>query len=210
MTESVKRQYTSTLRAEQARATREAILAAAETSFTEVGYAATTVGRLAQRAGVAPQTVYAAFASKAGVLAALRDLRLAGGDEPVAVQDRVEWQQMLTADKPAERMRRLAALARQINQRAARLNRMVHQSSGTDTELAALSAREAAERRASLTGVVAGVRPGQRREQLLDALAALVSPDLYALLVLDSGWQPQTYEVWLFRQLLATWTSEPD
>src|SRR3954470_19884269 len=65
MSETVKpRTYRSSVREEQARRTRLAILDAARLLFTEQGYAATTIAQIAAGAGVAVDTVYAAVGTK--------------------------------------------------------------------------------------------------------------------------------------------------
>ena len=63
-----RRRYSSDLRREQARHTRERILDAAQRCFTERGYAAATVEAIALEAGVAVDTVYATFGTKRSVL----------------------------------------------------------------------------------------------------------------------------------------------
>ena len=60
------------LRAEQAAVTTRRILDAARGRFDDAGYAATTLREIASEAGVAVQTVYAIFGSKANILRALR------------------------------------------------------------------------------------------------------------------------------------------
>src|SRR5258708_35710695 len=72
-----KRPYTSTVRQDQAARTRLLITDAANDLFTSKGYARTTVRAIAERAGVAPDTVYASFGSKVRILTALVDARLA-------------------------------------------------------------------------------------------------------------------------------------
>ena len=67
-----KRPYSSTLRADQARLTRDRILAAAEELFLADGYGTTTIARVARQAGVAADTVYATFGSKRGILSGTR------------------------------------------------------------------------------------------------------------------------------------------
>ena len=61
------------LRAEQAAVTTRRILEAARRRFGDAGYAATTLREIASEAGVAVQTVYAVFGSKANILRALRE-----------------------------------------------------------------------------------------------------------------------------------------
>src|SRR3954453_15352882 len=71
-----KRKYSSLVRDEQAARTRARILDAASDLFLERGYARTTMKDIADRAGVARDTVHAVFGSKARVLTALIDVRL--------------------------------------------------------------------------------------------------------------------------------------
>jgi DNA-directed RNA polymerase specialized sigma subunit len=63
------RKYVSPAREQQALATKNRILDSAEKLLIEKGFAAAmTVAEVAQRAGISPQTVYAVFSSKAGIL----------------------------------------------------------------------------------------------------------------------------------------------
>ena len=62
-----------TLRAERAAVTRRRIAEAARALFSRQGYGATTLTTIAGEAGVAVQTVYATYGSKAGILHALRE-----------------------------------------------------------------------------------------------------------------------------------------
>src|SRR5260370_25260781 len=85
-----KRQYTSTLRQAQASQTRARILDTAQRLFTQRGYAATTMEVIASEAGVATDTVYSAFGTKAGLLHKMLDVRGGGDDLPGALLDRTE------------------------------------------------------------------------------------------------------------------------
>ena len=73
MTERVKpkspRRYDSSRRQQLAKENRRVMLDAARARFLRDGYARTTVNDIAADAGVSVQTVYKAFANKAGVLA---------------------------------------------------------------------------------------------------------------------------------------------
>ena len=61
------------LRVERAQVTRTRIADAARTLFSTRGYGSTTLTAIASEAGVAVQTVYAVYGSKAGILRALRE-----------------------------------------------------------------------------------------------------------------------------------------
>ncbi|MCQ7029660.1 TetR/AcrR family transcriptional regulator, partial [Escherichia coli] len=72
------RRYTSVVRAEQAAATRRAVLQAARDLFAEHGYAGTSISAIAARAGVAVDTVYAAAGRKPALLRELVETSLSG------------------------------------------------------------------------------------------------------------------------------------
>src|SRR5690348_11713123 len=90
MTEDVKgrRRYSSAVRAEQAAATRRAVLTAARDLFANRGYAATSIAAIAARAGVAVDTVYAAAGRKPALLRDLVETSLSGTDQAVPAEER--------------------------------------------------------------------------------------------------------------------------
>jgi AcrR family transcriptional regulator len=74
MSEGVQRRpYDAPRRRAKAEVTRQAILNSARALFTADGILGTTVTAIAGEAAVSPQTIYALFRSKAGVLLALLD-----------------------------------------------------------------------------------------------------------------------------------------
>ena len=85
MTEVKKRRYSSPLRTEQAQASRAAVLAAARELFVEQGYGGTTIDQVAARAGVSKPTVFTAVGNKATLLKVVRDVAMAGDDQPRTV-----------------------------------------------------------------------------------------------------------------------------
>src|SRR5680860_1900901 len=66
----------------QTTATRTAIVVAAHRLMLERGYVATSIGSIADEAGVAVQTIYNSVGNKADVLSAVLDLAAAGADAP--------------------------------------------------------------------------------------------------------------------------------
>src|SRR6058998_729696 len=116
-----RRSYNSSHRAEQAAATREGILGAAQRLFEEQGYASTSMAAIAKEAGVALKTVYLAFETKSGLLRALWHLRLRGDEADVPIAGR-QWYRDVIAEPDPERQLRLGAHnARLVKQRAAKL-----------------------------------------------------------------------------------------
>jgi len=73
------RPYHSPVRREQAARTRQRILDAAGALFVAHGYGTTSIRQIAAAAQVAPDSVYATFGTKARLLTALLDIRLAPG-----------------------------------------------------------------------------------------------------------------------------------
>src|SRR5215471_18728898 len=91
----LRRGYRSALRDRQAAATRQAVLDAARDLFLAQGYGATTVDQIAERAGVSKPTVFTAVGNKQAVLAAVRDVALAGDDLPLTIAEREPFQAVL-------------------------------------------------------------------------------------------------------------------
>src|ERR1700761_1448886 len=82
------RAYRSSVREEQARRTRLAILDAARLLFTEQGYAATTIAQIAAKASVAVDTVYAAAGTKPVLARLLLETSISGTDQAVPSEQR--------------------------------------------------------------------------------------------------------------------------
>src|SRR5437879_9161304 len=103
-----KRSYDSPRRRAQAAETRRQILEAAQRLFEHQGYGATTMAAIAAEAGVALKTVYVAFETKSGVLRALWNLRLRGGEGDAPVAER-QWYRDVIEEPDPERQVRLTA-----------------------------------------------------------------------------------------------------
>src|SRR6185437_16446495 len=97
MTETVKP------RAARTRATRRRIVDAATELFVATGYGTTTLEQIAERAGVAVQTVYFHFGNKRTVLKEAVDIAAVGDDEPVPLLDR-PWLVKLRTEPDARRV----------------------------------------------------------------------------------------------------------
>ncbi|MFG1941442.1 TetR/AcrR family transcriptional regulator [Nonomuraea sp. NPDC048826] len=194
-------------RAEQRRATRRRIVEEALRLFTCQGYAATTLEEIADRAGVAVQTVYFHFGSKRGVLAEGLDVLVAGDDEPVPLIERPWARQATEAPDPAGSLRIWLSNARAILERAAPLMRVVRDAAGADPEMAAaleISQRQRYADHRALVGHLAeigGLRDGLCPDRAGDLVYALVSPEMYQLLTEQRSWSPAEWESWAYDTL---------
>ncbi len=201
---NARRKYSSPLRERQAKATRRAVLQAARELFIAQGYGATTVEQIAQRAGVSKPTVFSAVGNKQLVLRAVRDVAIAGDDEPVPVAKRPATDRIRA--EPDQR-RAVALLAQHLTgvaSRYAEINEVLHAAadSGED-DLRELWKLEEDQR---LTGARLWVdvltskgplRPGLDNGTAVDVMWLLMSTDNYYRLVHRRRWTKQQYQQWL-------------
>jgi TetR/AcrR family transcriptional regulator, regulator of autoinduction and epiphytic fitness len=210
-----RRKYDSRLRGRQAAQTRMRILEAAESLFAQRGYAATTISAIAQAADVAPDTVYATFASKAGVLHRLLDLRVGGDEAAVRLLDRPEPRAVLLEPDPVRLLARFAHGIAEILERAATVARILRSAAAVDPEPAALLGRMEDARLRNLKEVAEALAGRGALRQDLDVRHAsaviwtLASPDVYRLLRAERRWSRSEYTAWLADSLIRTLLEAP-
>lgn len=202
-----KRSYDASGRQAQARATRARIRDAAATLFVEQGYAGTSIAAIARAADVAPQTIYAAFGSKAMILKEAIEVTLAGGDEPIAVYDREDAQRVVTAASAEEAAAALARQCRLIIERTAELLHVGTVAARDEPEIAAMERGGAEGRLLDMGRAVAELAErgfivaGVGVDDATDHVWALTSPEVYRSCIHDRGWDPDRYEHWLHRAI---------
>jgi AcrR family transcriptional regulator len=204
MAEPVKprRSYHSPRRQQQAAATRQAILDAAQRLFERQGYPATTMEQVAGEAGVALKTVYVVFATKSGLLRALWDLRLKGDQEEAAVADRPWYREVVEEPDPERQLRRNARNARVVKERIAGVLKVLRSAAPVDPDAEALwrliQSDFYGNQRAIVTSLHAKrmLRPGLDVARATDILWTLNHPDVWLLLVGERGWTPAQWERW--------------
>lgn len=199
MTEPVK----AIRRAEQARATRRRIIECARELFLQQGYAATTLGQIAARAGVAVQTVYFHFGNKRTVLKEVIDVLAVGDDAPVPLLDR-PWVQQVRDEPDARRALGVwLQNSRVIFGKVAPMLSSVRDAAGADPEMAEqwrTNSRERYLAHRTLAEILAAkkaLRPGLTVQKAADIIFALLSPEVYLLLTAERGWSPAQWQRWL-------------
>jgi AcrR family transcriptional regulator len=192
--EPAQRETPRITRAEQARATRRRIIAAATAQFVEHGYGATLLEQVAEQAGVAVQTVYFHFGNKRTLLKEALDVAAVGDDEPVALLER-PWLTRIHEEKDPRRVIELwLANGRGILERVAPLMRVVRGAVGTDPELAAQWATNQQQTRtayAVLAGLLAerrALRPGMDVGQARDIAFVIANVESYLQFSDACGW----------------------
>jgi AcrR family transcriptional regulator len=195
-----RRSYSSTVRAEQAARTRARILDAAGELFEANGYGRTSIRAIAEKAGVAVDTVYAVFASKARVLTALVDQRLAApGIENV--MDRPEAHAV--RDEPDQR-RQVRLFAHDIAKVSARVRpvyEIMRTASAGEPEMAAVFAEMEKYRLRNMHQAAEWMAARGPLRVDVDAAAevifALASPDVARMLCDGLGWSRDRHAEWL-------------
>jgi AcrR family transcriptional regulator len=199
----VRRRYTSSLRTEQAAATRRAVLAAARELFTEQGYAATSIAAIAGRAGVAVDTVYAAAGRKPALMRELVETALSGTDEAVPAEQRDYVVRIRAAATAREKLAIYASAVAAIGVRMGSVHSALAEASLTDHDCAALRAEINARRAANMRLFAAELRTtGELRSDLTDDEVADIvwsmnAAEYRALLVGERGWTDERFGAWL-------------
>src|SRR5918994_217025 len=190
---------------QRAQQTRLRIIEAARDLFVAGGYGATSLQDVADRAGVAVQTVYFAFGNKRTLLKELVDVTVAGDDEPVATMDRPWFRAALDAPTAQEHLRLQVGGARAVLERVAPVTRVLDAAVATDPEVAAMWP-DTHDPRYLVQATAArslAAKPGARAsaQDAADLLYGLLSPELFLLLVRERGWSADRWERWAYETL---------
>jgi len=204
MREPVKpRTYRSSVREEQARRTRQAILEAARRLFGEKGFVATTIAQIAAEAGVAVDTVYASVGPKPVLMRLLMETAISGSDEAIPAEQRDYVRQVRAASTAEQKIRIYAGAVVQVNTRMAPLHLVLRDAAAQAPELAQIR-DEIVTRRARNMRMFAQdladtgeLRPGIDVEEVADVVWSMNSAEYYSLLVRERGWDPDRFAQWL-------------
>ena len=121
--------------AEQAAATRRAVLSAARELFVSTGYSATPVSEIAASAEVSVDTVYATVGRKPAILRELVETSISGSDQAISAEQRdyvVRIRQVPTA---GEKISIYAQAITAIQQRMAPVFLALRDAAATDRDL---------------------------------------------------------------------------
>jgi AcrR family transcriptional regulator len=185
------------------RLARAAVVDAARTLFLERGYGATTIEAISALSDVPQATVYRLFSSKRGILKELLDVSIVGDDEAVPLAARPHVRSLFADPDPRKQLAGFVGITAQVNSRTAPIYSILVSAAASDHDAAALledltRQRQQGQRQiARSLARVGALRPDLRARDAGDIIHALMSPEVYRLLVLDSGWPPDRYERWL-------------
>jgi AcrR family transcriptional regulator len=187
----------TSVRRDRARATRERILAAAYQLFATRGYQATTMPDIAAAAGIAVQTVYFVFHTKASLLEQVYAAAVLGA-ERVRPIDSDWYRQAVTEPNPD---RSLATMLAGVLSIAARLAPLAAtMETVDDADVQAVRTEKEALRRHLHRSYVEHLKKSRvlRRELTVDAATdlflGLCSPMLFQEMTVRMGWPAERWE----------------
>jgi AcrR family transcriptional regulator len=201
--EAGKRGYRSVLRAEQAAATRGAVLAAARELFVRDGYRAATVAAIAARAGVSLDTVYATVGRKPALLRELVETAISGTDRAVPARQRDYGTHISAAPTARQKITIYAQAITAIHRRLAPIFLALRDAAAADPDCATLWAEIAGRRATNMRAFAADLRgTGELRDdlsddQVADIIWSMNAAEYWDLLVRERHWTPERFADWL-------------
>jgi AcrR family transcriptional regulator len=187
--------YHSPLRARQAAATRRSIVEAALALFQERGWATTTLPMIAEHAGVSVDTIYATFGTKSDLFMAAIDLAIVGDDGEAPMADRPDFAE-LGRGRRAERLRAGVRYTMDVYDRSVPILRTLREAAASDEQAQARDARYDQDRHNLIAAGMTLILGAEPPSQLVDAIWAVISPEVYTHLRDGRGWSRQQVEDW--------------
>jgi AcrR family transcriptional regulator len=194
-------------RAEKAQETRRRIVEAARELFVADGYGATNLQEVADRAGVAVQTIYFVFGNKRALLKELVNVTIAGDAEPVATMDRPWFTDAVSRPTAREMLAAYVPGSSAVLARVAPIMRVLEAAVANDPEVAALWPQDEDLRyvvqHAAATELLKkpGGRDGLTTDDAADVLYGILSPELYLLFTRDRSWPADRWVEWATKTL---------
>jgi AcrR family transcriptional regulator len=202
------------VREQQARHTRQRIIAAAIQEFLTHGYASTTIRAVAEAAGVSLPTVELTFSTKPRLLKAAINVAIAGDDEPVPVLQRGWAARAQATTRVEDFLAIIGEVVVKAARRAAGLIVVAFEAAHTDPTMKVLADQLASQRATTAAWILKGImhratlRTDIDRDQALDTIWLLMDPVVFCHLTRDRGWTPERFERWftdsIVRLLLPT------
>jgi AcrR family transcriptional regulator len=185
--------------------TRTRMLSAAYDLLCEDGFRATTMEAIAQRAGVAVQTLYFTFHTKDELLQAVLDWTVMGDDPTPPPQQR--WHVEALAEPDGRRaLELLVAGLVTIEARVAPLLPVFH-AVAADPACAVFRhgedlRRSGFEEMIDALAKKTPLRHGMTRRRAADLLFILAGPESYRSFVIESDWTPRQWTSWVSATLV--------
>lgn len=203
------RSYRSELRQEQAEQTRSRVVAAASRLFAEEGYARTTLSKIADAAGVSPETVQG-HGPKASLMIAAIEYAAVGVAGEENILNLEVGQRFLAIDDFGAALDYLIETQTEVHQRTAGLARALIGGANADPELE----RYRTDLMQGVTGQVrrlltvcrdrGWLRDDVPFDDLVATAAVISSMDTYLRITHDDNWSVPRYQGWCRRMWVET------
>ena len=181
------------------------MLDAAYEQFCRDGYRATTMEAIAERAGVAVQTLYFSFHTKDELFQQVHE-RTVVGDENLPPPLQPWYRAAVAADDVRDAVRHICRGVLSISKRVAPMIPAFHAVAGDPAgEVWERSQRLRHDGMVELIGILSKkqrLRAGITKAHAADVLYLLLGPDLYWTMVLGLGWSEQQLASWTERVAL--------
>jgi AcrR family transcriptional regulator len=187
-------------RRESARATQWRMVKAAYQLFCDQGYAATTMAQIAEAAGVAIQTLYFTFHTKAALLSRAYDFAVLGDEEPQPPESQ-DWYRAMAAEPDlVGALRHLVSGVGEITRRATPIELAARVASDADPDTRRVMEIHERWRADGFEGMLAilsakaPLRSGLTLKRATDLLLLHGGADVYRFLVEERQW---THDDWV-------------
>jgi len=194
------------LREEQAGQTRRRALAAARELFLAQGYAGTTVAQVAKAAGLSPDTIYVSLGGKQGLLEGVWALAVYDPDDPSQREQEHHLNRLTRQRNPHQRLRGLVQISCETLARTSPVHAVIRgaadgQPFAAELRARLLSGRLEIQSRRLHAILGSDLRSGTSITKAAEHYSALLSPELYHLLIVERHWTEQQYESWVVQIL---------
>lgn len=201
-------------RKERAQGTRQRMVEAAHATFCELGYGRTTMAEVARRAGVAVQTTFFTFHTKAALLTEVV-LAAAGGPEArTPVMERPWMKEALSTSDGQRALALIVEHGTEIFRRMAPLWGAMVTAASEDPEFAQRFADIVASRHRGMRaffGAMAqksALAPGVTGDHAADSFFLMQNPQVLAMATTTLGWDVETFKAWSFASQLPLMASQ--
>jgi AcrR family transcriptional regulator len=204
-----RRTYDVSRRRQRAEETRERILEAARHLFAERGYAETTIEALAIDADVAVPTIYAAFQSKRGLLAALMRRLVSGEAGGPPLLESTGARAVAAESDPRRVLELFVDHLSQVQERVMPTYEVMKNAARSEPDVAELVARMQVYRFSNISTIpprlaeLGALRSGLSTEDASRTIWAITSPEMRQLLQTFADWSADRYRSWLKETLTA-------
>lgn len=198
-----RRSYRSETRADQAAATRAAVIAAARKLFLSAGWAGTTIAGIARAAKVSPETIYAVFGGKAPLFAEVVRAGVRRGDPNTPLLEQAGPRAVETAPDARTALHLFAHEIAQLLTNVAGLMGVARGVAGSEPDIGKIYRGIHTGRRDNFGKLAAALRRhgpfrnNMSEDEAVAIIWRLTSPELFLLMTEIEGLSPAAYADWL-------------